>query len=185
MDTSLNPRPGLLLAAALLTPLVVTGCSSTERTPCDSPGATYSQTFYVQHADDDSQEEQVVFLVCTPDETVAIVDINGDDYHSLAEFQTDNRLFEHDDELLLPKDFPAVTIVEGDAEPLELMTVPARVSTTWVWWLVVGGAAVVIAVIAGLFHRWRRRRRTREPQDSADILQPGPEDQPEPDATTT
>lgn len=177
--TSPSVRP-LILAAALLTPLALTGCGSTELSPCDSPGDTFTQMLQVHHADD-SWDEQVVFLVCTPDKTVAIVDVNGDDYRSLAEFQTDNELFDYGDELLLRKDFPAVNTLEGDAQDLEVMTVPARVSTAWVWWLVVGGAAVVIA---GPWYWLRRRRRTRESRDSADVLQPSPEDKPEPDVTT-
>ncbi|MBE1878325.1 hypothetical protein [Myceligenerans pegani] len=174
----------LILAAALLTSLAVAGCGSTEPVSCDSPGDTFTQRVPVHHADD-SWDEQVVFLVCTPDETVVIVDVNGDDYRSLAEFQTGNEIFDYGDELLLRKDFPAVNTREGDAEDLETMTVPARVSTAWVWWLVVGGATVVAVVIAGPWYWLRRRRRTRESRDSADVLQPGPEDKPEPDVPTT
>lgn len=180
MSPSVRP---LILAAALLTPLAVTGCGSTELSPCDSPGDTFVQRLQVHHADD-SWDEQVVFLVCTPDETVVIVDVNGDDYRSLAEFQTGNELFDYGDELLLRKDFPAVNTLEGETEDLEVMTVPARVSTAWVWWLVVGGAAVAAVVIAGPWYWLRRRRRTRQSRD-ADLLLSSPDDKPEPDAATT
>ncbi|MEU6246536.1 hypothetical protein [Glycomyces sp. NPDC047010] len=140
------------LAAALPALAFLAGCGAPgETTSCDEPGATYSQVLLVDLADSEDWDESVVFLVCTEERTIAIVDENGDDYTSLEDFQRNNELFETGDEMLVPADFPAVDS-EADFE-----TVPAKTPPLSLW-QIIGIAAAGLAVIALVVLLITRRR---------------------------
>ncbi|MCD0445001.1 hypothetical protein LO763_15395 [Glycomyces sp. A-F 0318] len=155
-------RAALLAIAAI--PLVA-GCASEERTACDDPGTTYAQVIYFESADG-SWDETTVFLVCTPDRTVGIVDENAQDYTSLEDFQINNELFEEGDQMIVTEDFPAI-----DAEA-EFKTVPARIDDPAVMWWTIGGAAAAVIAAGLLVWLWLRKRRKaiREGEEQAEAL---------------
>ncbi|MEU5871725.1 hypothetical protein AB0A73_09215 [Glycomyces sp. NPDC047369] len=144
-------------AAALLALACLAGCGVPgEETSCDEPGATYSQILLIDLADSEDWDEAVVFLVCTEERTVAIVDENGHDYTSLEDFQRNNELFDEGDQMIVTADFPAI---DSDAD---FETVPAKTPlfTTWqIIALAVAGLAVIALPIL-LINRLRRANPT-------------------------
>lgn len=144
-------------SAALLALSFLAGCgASGETTSCDEPGATYSQILLIDLADSEEWDESVVFLVCTEERTVAIVDENGDDYTSLEDFQRNNELFEEGDKMIITADFPTIHS-EADFE-----TVPAKTPlfTTWQIIALVTAGLAVIALPVFLISRLRRANPT-------------------------
>lgn len=140
-------------AAALIALACLAGCGAPgEETSCGEPGATYSQILLIDPADSEDWEQSVVFLVCTEERTIAIVDENGDDYTSLEDFQRNNELFDLGDEMTVPGDFPAI---DSDAD---FETVPAKTLFLPVWQIV--GLGVLALALIGLIVflvSWRSR----------------------------
>ncbi|HEY1093099.1 MAG TPA: transmembrane domain-containing protein [Glycomyces sp.] len=145
------------LAAAVAPFLLAAGCATEPPTQCASPGDTYVQTAILSRERTDELEYVTFILVCTPEGTVAIVDEEGNDYESLDDFQRSNDLYDDEDELLLPANFPEVD------DPAAVTSVPAHkpvLSTGQV----IGGVALValVGVFLGLAVRQRRRKAALE-----------------------
>lgn len=145
------------VSLALLAVSLTAACGAPgEPTSCDEPGSTYSQVVPVILAATDEWDETTVFLVCTPEETVAIVDEQGNDYISLEDFQRNNELFDEGDQMLVIADFPAIDSTG------ELQAVPAKTPPITLWQVVglVALAAVVVALVLFLLSLRRRASAT-------------------------
>jgi hypothetical protein len=149
-------RAGCAAIAAGSVSLAAACAESPEPTPCTSDGVVFTFDAPVVR-EDGSSDEILLFLVCDEDDTVTIIDAQGNTYKSLEEFQADNELLTEEDRLFLPDDFPAVE----QAEDVKLMEVAGRTEKTPPW-LIIGGIAaalfVAAVVVRWLFRPWRSRR---------------------------
>lgn len=149
-------RAGCAVFAAGSVSLAAACAESPEPTPCTSnEGVFYFHAPVIR--EDGSSDEILLLFMCEEDDTVTIIDSQGNDYKSLEEFQADNELLTEEDRLFLPNDFPAVE----QAEDVRLMEVPGHTEKTSLW-LIIGGIAVALFVVAvvvrWLFRPWHGQR---------------------------
>jgi hypothetical protein len=122
--------------------------ANAEPKPCESIGVVYSADVFVTRADG-STEETVLFVVCSKEGYLTIVDTNGTSYPDRESFLEDNDLFTEDDTLILPRNFPS-----PDPGPLE--SVPGHAPEMGPGWWIAGGGVLAMALAGGGYLLWHR-----------------------------